>query len=300
MKKTVLSMLFVVFTILSLGTCSSDWKDDEAALTINLGGDARSAILWAGSDPSVLNDIIYKIQLTGNVEKRTLNTKGSNTISTTVSAGFWNVEVTAYYKAESFLYAEGIYENFEVKAGQKNTVTITMVKKYYNIGDTGPGGGEIFYCSAEGFIMTDTGEICHYLELAPTEYYDEYLDTPNWAISPYANTLIGGTAEAIGTGRNNTTRIVYEIGGYAPPADFCNDYTYNGLTDWFLPSKDEIYQLSLNKAMLSSTFAGDSTNQAYWSSTEFDNNQVYYQYIGTSDGYDSKGIYLHIRPIRAF
>jgi len=146
MKKTILSMLFVVFTILFLGTCFSGWQGDDTTLTINLGGgNARSAIPWAGSDPSVLNDIIYKIQLTGNGEKRTLNANGSDTISTTVSAGFWNVEVTAYYKAESFLYAEGIAENFEAKAGQKNTVTLTMGRKYYNVGEDGPGGGKIFY-----------------------------------------------------------------------------------------------------------------------------------------------------------
>jgi hypothetical protein len=39
----------------------------------------------------------------------------------------------------------------------------------YELGDTGPGGGKIFYVSTEGFTMTDDNTTAHYLEAAPAD-----------------------------------------------------------------------------------------------------------------------------------
>ena len=86
------------------------------------------------------------------------------------------------------------------------------------------------------------------------------------------NTTTGATGTAIGTGLANTNAIIASQGGtagsYTYAAGICADYsvTEGGVTydDWYLPSKDELYKLYINKAVIGS-FAGTY----YWSSTEF-------------------------------
>lgn len=50
-------------------------------------------------------------------------------------------------------------------------------------------------------------------------------------------------------------------------AKFCADMTYGGYNDWFLPAKDELYQLYLNKDQIQG-FATVDTPNVYFSSTE--------------------------------
>jgi len=78
----------------------------------------------------------------------------------------------------------------------------------------------------------------------------------------------GATATAIGTGLTNTNVIISNQGAGSYAAEICADYsiTNGGVTydDWFLPSKDELNQLYINKAAI-----GGLTNTHYWSSTEY-------------------------------
>ena len=117
----------------------------------------------------------------------------------------------------------------------------------YNIGDTGPGGGKIFYAVPLGFTLymdaVDTsGTTAHYLEAAPNDN-----GGGSWASSGYANTDIPGTGTAIGTGRKNTA-IILATDVNASAAKICSQYNNNGKTDWFLPSKDELNELYKNRA----------------------------------------------------
>lgn len=78
-------------------------------------------------------------------------------------------------------------------------------------------------------------------------------------------TTTGATATALGTGSANTTAIIASQGNtgtYA--AKICRDYAGGGYTDWYLPSKDELNKLYLNKVAI----GGFSINLYYWSSTE--------------------------------
>ena len=54
-------------------------------------------------------------------------------------------------------------------------------------------------------------------------------------------------------------------------ARVADDYSLNGYDDWFLPSKDELDELYLNRLVVGG-FAG-----AYWSSSEVDGNFAWRQ-----------------------
>ena len=88
-----------------------------------------------------------------------------------------------------------------------------------------------------------------------------------WYNGVNTNTEAAGTA--IGTGLSNTNKIIVSqlnTGSY--PAKLCADYSLNvnGVVydDWYLPSRDELDQLYLNRAAI----GGFDPNGNYWSSTD--------------------------------
>ncbi|MFZ4522348.1 MAG: DUF1566 domain-containing protein [Bacteroidales bacterium] len=110
-------------------------------------------------------------------------------------------------------------------------------------------------------------------------------------------TLIGGTSTAMGTGRTNTTRIVSLCSEAGRAARICDDLVLGGYSDWFLPSKDELNQMYLQKAII-----GGFADYYYWSSSEF--NEYYASYQLFSNGSQTVSSYrwssYYVRAIRAF
>ena len=179
------------------------------------------------------------------------------------------------------------------------------------VGDIGPGGGKIFYV-ASGFF-TQLGATagmcttnCKYLEAAPTTGTANWTDN-NYAWSGNANTLIGASAQgtAIGTGYQNTLAIVGQSGaGTLGAASVVRSYTGpNGKTDWFLPSKDELHQMRLQRSFVAAPPVG-APHSNYWSSTESSSTEAIYEYFPYDDHYQAydkshdNGIFA--RPVRAF
>ena len=162
--------------------------------------------------------------------------------------------------------------------------------------------GLIFYYSEEGFTMTDTGEVCHYLEVAaalPTNIYNSVV----WFQSAQDKD-VPGTGTAIGTGRKNSAlmsaaterervaaseRWGYEVplnyfatAAYFAPTQNQLETIYGGKTDWFLPSKDELNELY--KFTHAGNFTGatanfEPTGCLLWSSSQTEANAdfVYFQ-----------------------
>jgi hypothetical protein len=126
----------------------------------------------------------------------------------------------------------------------------------------------------------------------------------------YNGSLIttGATGTAIGKGSTNTTAIIANQGPVATSyaAGLARDYDGGGYTDWFLPSKDELNEMYLNKATINSTAAaniGSSFATAtYWSSTENDSEGASVQYFG--NGFQSnsnkESTVSIVRAVRAF
>ena len=174
------------------------------------------------------------------------------------------------------------------------TGDITLYAKwnaFYNIGDTGPGLGKIFYRDEMGFSMTDDSTTAYYLEAALADMGS----TLAWASGGHTSTDITGTGTAIGEGRNNTV-LILATDAAAPAASACDAYSNNGKTDWFLPSKDELNALYTNRGS-----AGIGSTDIYWSSSQYNSTQLWCQHF--TDGhqdYANKSSATEVRAIRAF
>jgi hypothetical protein len=108
--------------------------------------------------------------------------------------------------------------------------------------------------------------------------------------------LVGTTGTALGTGQANTTAIVGQSGCTSGAAYLCDHLTEGGYSDWYLPSKEELNKLYLNKVTIGG-FAGD----LYWSSSEGNAYYAWFQdfYNGTQYG-DYKVNGDRVRAVRAF
>mgnify|MGYP001357762047 CR=1 FL=1 len=116
----------------------------------------------------------------------------------------------------------------------------------------------------------------------------------------------GADGQAIGTGYQNTMDIVNqgcstENGGITA-AQAAIDAYINGYSDWYLPSKDELYEMytTIGNGSPEGNIGGFENN-VYWSSSEGSNNVAWsvYFYNGNSDYYGKYGTY-RVRVIRAF
>jgi prepilin-type N-terminal cleavage/methylation domain-containing protein len=167
-----------------------------------------------------------------------------------------------------------------------STTTTTVAS--YSVGDTGPAGGKIFYVAPTPFACGPTlASTCTYLEAAPADVSGTF----TWCSN---NSTLIGTAAAIGTGMKNTTDAdaTCTSGAIQQAADYSN----GGYADWFLPSKDELNELYLQKNVVGGFAAG-----SYRSSSEGNANLVWFQNF--SNGYQNdslKSSDLRVRPVRAF
>jgi hypothetical protein len=173
-----------------------------------------------------------------------------------------------------------------VDGGLTATCTVTVNPAPVAVGDS-YGGGIVAYILVNG----DTGynpNVQHGLIAATA---DQSIGT---AWSNITNALVGPTGTAIGTGQANTTAIVSQSGCTSGAAKLCDDLTLNTYNDWFLPSKDELNKLYLNKVTI-----GGFTDATYWSSTEYDW-VVYNAWAQAfSDGFQIDYFKLNAKRVRA-
>ena len=144
-------------------------------------------------------------------------------------------------------------------SGETSTATYRL-RVTGDIGDTGPGGGLIFYYLAAGFNCGPTrAATCTYLEAAPSGWNTGADPARTWAQNTpvnYQTTTVNNatspetaTATAIGWGYRNTRAIVTQgntntATSAAALAD-SHTVTVSGVVydDWYLPSKDELNQM---------------------------------------------------------
>ena len=138
--------------------------------------------------------------------------------------------------------------------GGLSATCIVTVNPAVAIGDS-YGGGIVAYILQSGDPGYDAN-IQHGLIVATADQSTGI----QWYNGSYVAT--GATGTAIGTGQANTTTIVEKQGAGSYAAKLCHDLTVGGYNDWFLPSKDELNKLYINKVAI-----GGFAANGYWSSS---------------------------------
>jgi hypothetical protein len=158
----------------------------------------------------------------------------------------------------------------------------------YAIGDTGPAGGIVFH-------VTDGG--LHGLEAAPVDQQPPF-PMPGVPWGCHGLTISGADGTAIGTGAQNTVDILSACSDLGIAARLADSYTLNGFTDWYLPSKDELNELYLQRALVGNF---TSNGNGYWSSTEMFDVGAWFQDFddGSMHILDRNGT-TGVRAIRSF
>ena len=198
-------------------------------------------------------------------------------------------------------------------------------------GETGPGGGTVFYASTSTFtsVGSDCNTSCKYLEYAPIGWIVS--TTPSGqtnceiagtsSVDPQcrmfgsgALATYNGTATAVGSGLANTNAIAATGSGATAgrSATVTRAFRGGGKSDWFLPSFDELNELckyarqqttgnTATQCTSANSLRTGFTSGNYWSSTEINGTTSYYQtFASGSRGARTKDERDSVRPIRAF
>jgi len=175
----------------------------------------------------------------------------------------------------------------------------------YEIGDIAEGGF-VFY-------IDETGE--HGLVAAMEDLTEGATDPNEWGFNGYewgcyGEYVDGADGTSIGTGYQNTMDIVNQgcatQNGGVTAAQAALDTEINGYSDWYLPSKDELYQMcnTIGNGGPAGNIGGFETSNwpDYWSSSE--NNPGSAWDVNFNDGVASNGSDKddagRVRVIRAF
>jgi hypothetical protein len=218
------------------------------------------------------------------------------------------------------------------------TATVTLVALTCatggtcNVGDTGPGGGKIFYKATTPFACGPTGsETCRYLEAAPSNWNTGGDPRVVWAVTAYQSAdqrsdVSGITNDStqynnalgIGLGLKNSIAIVSQGNDTTTAAGVARAYTGGSKTDWYLPTTAELNLLcQWNRGVapnVTTACSGGSINSAtygagaagfvasdYWSSSEYGDQFAWIQtFDHGGQGHQYKSFTQYVRPVRAF
>jgi hypothetical protein len=173
-------------------------------------------------------------------------------------------------------------------------MTVWMSTAGYVVGDVGPAGGFVFYenpnFAADGW---------RFLEAAP---FDQSAGA-KWGC--FRRAIEGARGTAVGTGMQNTRDMLAACTERGGAADLCATLTVNGVSGWFLPSRDELALMYRNlKASGLGDFrdGGAADNVSYWASSQLTADMA--AHIDFADQgrqhFDDKDFPRRVRAVRAF
>jgi hypothetical protein len=259
--------------------------------------------------------------LTASSELRTVNTAATGFTITSTGGAIDSFTISPDAPAGmSFSASTGAFTGIPTAVAAATTYTITGTNmsgstsagfalhvvdyRTYSLGETGPGGGKIFYIGFDGFSCgpsfsatgSPSGGLCHYLEVASITGNYAWTDIgQTWALN---NSTLVSTGFEIGRGYTNSLAIV-ELGTNSSAGRARGHRTIiSGVTysDWYLPSQNELLKLYENTAARADMKPGQ-----YWSSTGRGNTQAYWVNMEAGgNSFKLKTFVTWVRPIRSF
>ena len=153
-------------------------------------------------------------------------------------------------------------------------------------------GGIVFHVYRDSNNI-EHGLICSVVEQSTSSQY-----------SNITSASVGSTTTW--NGQTNTNLMAAQTSATSGAWLDCNNYTYFGYSDWYLPSIDELNLLSNNRFNVNktlSTIMGATQIEGvdYWSSTQFDATRSYnYNFNAGYADYNNKTSTYRVRAIRQF
>lgn len=245
--------------------------------TIDLGADPENVIINISTSPPTVVDDFFLLTISKN--GYTCNSSSSfvlqcdydNTTASYDLALTEQVPSVAIGNGNVVITGQLLINGQPVTTGNPPTV--------YDIGDTGPAGGIVIH-------ITDGG--LHGLEAAR---YDQ--GVAEWGCD---GRLTGATRVGVFAGDNNTIDILVACQTTDIAGRLADAYSLNGFDDWYLPSKQELNLLYLQRDDL-----GGFADAFYSSSSEADDVVAWCQYFpGGAQTGCGKINALHVRAVRAF
>ena len=165
----------------------------------------------------------------------------------------------------------------------------------YECGDAGPGGGVVFFASSRSFAESGSvcGSSCNFLEAQTVS-----VGSAPWCVGSGASDYVQPNDTTLGSGYSNTQAMLQACTSGAANSAVAPS---GGLSDWFLPSQEEL--LGFNRwsgpGVLCGFGAGGGEATA-WTSSENGKNAADWVGSGDTGGSEPKSSDGTVCPIRAF
>lgn len=227
----------------------------------------------------------------------------TNGATYTIRVAHWNNDVSEYVSATG---TPGLTSSTSAQVATTTTVASTTTTRTTacraggdcTIGDTGPGGGVVFF---------DAGSVQpwgRYLEVAPEDLAATQFGCTGTVLE-VANSDLGG-------GFGNSFEVSSSFCSNNTAAQLAYTYRLAGSTGWYLPSKVELNELckyannqptgdTKTPCTKGASLRASFSPTFYWSSTQIDANFASYQSFVTGQQFRyGKPATAVVRPIRAF
>ena len=179
--------------------------------------------------------------------------EGYNGTGSTITSGSGTFTVT--FNSPVALSSDA--QKITVESAEHRRWDCQSGKRPCAVGDTGPGGGIVFYAKAAGFKCGPTwSATCKNMEVAPSGWGGATdptakmfnVKTTNvsdmWAGSGMSTDYESTNGTYLGRGYQNTLQLIaYDDGSTANAAGGARAYAGGGLNDWYLPSWPEMHAL---------------------------------------------------------
>jgi hypothetical protein len=222
------------------GTTWTDLSGTTATLTTSATSSVKSTTATCGGDISA--DGGYAITARGVCWSTSINPTIYNNKTTDGSGtGNFSSSITGLNPSTAY-YVRAYATN---STGTTYGTNVSFTTTAYTVGDPCQGG-IIAYITSDRILIAASS------------------DQSSSIVWASAGSTTGATATAIGTGDANTSTIYSALGtGSTYAARTSIELTLNGYSDWFLPSKDELYRLHQYRADI-----GGFSSANEWSSSE--------------------------------